>query len=702
MASTPSFSGILFGAAYYSEYQPAGTLERDLDLMKEAGFTVIRVGESVWSTWEPREGVFELDWLQPVLDGALKRGIRVILGTPTYAVPPWLQRRHPEIAAESATRVRNSWGARQEMDQSEPAYRFYAERIVRKVVARYAHHPAVIGYQVDNEPGFQLPHNEQTFQRFVEWLKTRYASVEELNAEWGLVYWSHRLSDWADLWRPDANSVPQYQIEWRRFQATLAVELISWQAEIVREYARPDQFVTTCLSYSRSQISDDEIVTSLDVVAGNPYYKMQNGLETGVELPRPELWWSTGVWALFAWADRAYSSAQSQFLVTETNAQSVGEPWQNHPPYSGQIKQAAFALLARGARMIEYWHWHTLHFGAETYWGGILPHSQVPGRIYREVAELGASIARIGPALDAFEPDADVLMLYSTDTKWSFEAYPPLPSEDGGPNRSAYAHVFDSFYRGLFEAGAQIRVQHVRQFLETAVDELVQRFPVLIAPAIYVADDGTLARLREYAAAGGHLVAGVRTGYGDELARARHAVAPAFLADAAGIDYDEYSNIDVSLAVTGGDELHIEHGAAGTGWLEILRVDDADVLARFSKNEMGAVAAVTSKSFVNGRVTYVATVPNAPLARSIGRWLVPDRASQRWAAHSKVSIATGSTPGAQITFATNWSGKVADIVAPHAVRDIETGEQYSAGTRILLRPRSAILLEAPHAPHPGA
>jgi beta-galactosidase len=109
MTAAPRFSGILFGAAYYAEYQPEDTVQRDLDLMAEAGFTVIRVGESVWSTWEPREGVFELDWLEPVLDGARQRGIGVILGTPTYAVPPWLQRLHPEIAAESATGVRMGW-----------------------------------------------------------------------------------------------------------------------------------------------------------------------------------------------------------------------------------------------------------------------------------------------------------------------------------------------------------------------------------------------------------------------------------------------------------------------------------------------------------------------------------------------------------------------------------------------------------------
>lgn len=691
MASVP-FSGVLFGAAYYAEYQPAGSVDRDLDLMKAAGFSVIRVGESVWSTWEPREGVFELDWLQPVLDAAYARGIGVVLGTPTYAIPPWLQTLHPEIAAEAATGQRIGWGARQEMDQSHPAYRFYAERIVRKVVGRYADHPAVIGYQVDNEPGMQVPHNDHVFRRFVAWLRDRYGDVEALNDAWGLVYWSHRLSDWTDLWRPDGNLMPQYQLEWRRFQATLATELIAWQADLVRTFARPDQFVTTCISYSRPQVSDDELVRSLDVVAGNPYYKMQDGLTIGAEPVRADVWWHADVWSLFAWGDRAWSSAQAPFLVTETNAQSIGGPWQNHPPYPGQIRQAAFALLARGSRMVEYWHWHTLHFGVETYWGGVLPHSQVPGRIYREVADLGADLTALGAALDDYRPDGDVLLLYSTDTKWSFNFYPPLALPSGGPDPDAYLKIFDAFYRGLFEAGAQVRVQHVRQFLDSDPAVLAEQYPVLVAPAVYVAEDAVLDHLTAYAEAGGHLLIGIRTGYGDELARARHAVAPDRLAQPAGVHYDEYSNLSDPLPVSSTTEgFDLEAGAAGTDWVDVLQVDSADVVLELEDNELGAQAALTTTTHGRGRISYLATVPNPALGRSVGRWLLPDPRSAAWQAPDTVTVSTGHTPRGPVAFVANWSGDAAGVVAPGDVVDLVTQATHAAGSTIPLGARAALI-----------
>src|SRR3954467_9760351 len=242
---------VLFGAAYYHEYHLHERLEQDFDLMSEAHFSVIRVGESVWSTWEPEDGIFDLEWLEPGLGGAPARGIGVILGPPTYAAPPWLARKYPEIAGETQTGVPTPWGGRQEIDYTHPAFLFHAERVIRKIIPRYADHPAVIGYQVDNEPGIMLFHNPGVFERFVDDLRHKYGTVERLNEAWGLVYWSHRLSTWADLWTPDGNVQPQYDLAWRTFQANLTTEFIAWQADIVREYASDDQFVTTCIAYDR-------------------------------------------------------------------------------------------------------------------------------------------------------------------------------------------------------------------------------------------------------------------------------------------------------------------------------------------------------------------------------------------------------------------------------------------------------------------
>ncbi|MEV0637489.1 beta-galactosidase [Streptomyces sp. NPDC050619] len=695
---------VLFGAAYYHEYQPAYApespsderLKTDLDLMADAHFTVIRVGESVWSTWEPENGRFDLDWLQPVLDGAHERGISVVLGTPTYAVPPWLARQYPEITGERRTGERIGWGARQEVDFTHPAFRFHAERVIREIVARYAGHPAVIGFQVDNEPGNELLHNHGVFQRFVDHLRDKYGDVETLNREWGLVYWSHRLSTWADLWTPDGNAQPQYDVAWRAFQARQVTEFIGWQADIVREYARPEQFVTTCISYKRPAVEDDELTDRLDIASGNPYYDMQDGLLLPDTTPddHEQTWKTTGVWSLYQTADWMFSSRQEPFLVTETNAGSIGFPWDNRPGYDGQWRQAAWALVARGARMIEYWHWHTLHFGAETYWGGILPHTGRPGRTYAELARLGGELEKAGPLVAGLEPDADITMVYSTPSKWLMRKYPPLARPDGEPDPEAYHRVFDPFYRGAFDAGRQVRIVHARQLHDPrgereglTPEEAVRRHPVLVVPALYLAADSTLDWLAAYAEAGGHLVLGPRTGYADHEARARREPAPGRLAEAAGVTYDEFSNLvrEISVRSTSGGPLDLPEQATATRWADGLTVTDAEVLAVYDHPHFGRWPAVTTRRHGAGRVTRVGTVPGRDLARVLAAWLTPASRSTWRDLPASVTATTGTSPdGRRVHIVHNWSWEPARVQTPVDLFDALNDTSLPLGTALEL------------------
>ena len=661
--------GVLFGAAYYHEYQTAPRLDRDLDLMAGAGFTVIRVGESVWSTWEPSDGVFDLEWLTPVLDGAHQRGISVVLGTPTYAVPPWLARRYPEIAGERATGQRIPWGSRQEADFTHPAFRFHAERLIRAILERHAGHPAVIGFQVDNEPGNELLHNHGIFQRFLDHLRESYGDVETLNREWGLTYWSHRLSTWADLWTPDGNAQPQYDLAWRRFQADRTTELIAWQAELVRRYARPGQFVTTCIAYDRPAQRDDELSRPLDVTAGNAYYVMQDGLALPDHRIAEQGWTTTGTWALYRTADRMYSSRQAPFLVTETDAQSIGGSWTNRPAYDGQWRQAAWALIARGAEMIEYWNWHTLAFGAETYWGGVLPHSGEPGRAYREIAALGAELAAAGDAVTGLVPDADVAFVYSAASKWAMRHQPPLAAPDGGPDRRSYQRIFDAFYRGAFDAGRQARILHDSQLADAPLGD----YPVVVAAGLYTAADATLDRLIAYAEEGGHLILGPRTGYADEEARARADVQPARLHHAAGVTYDEYSNIDHPVGVRARPPLALGPATA-TGWIDGLRPAGADVLAEYDHPHFGRCPAVTTRRHGAGRITYVGTVPDPAFAAALFRWAA---GAPAFPDHPAVTATSAvDRHGRRLHFLHNWSWQPAELTLPTPMTHLTGGERH--------------------------
>jgi beta-galactosidase len=530
------------------------------------------------------------------------------------------------------------------------------------------------------------------FQRFVDTLRRRYGDVETLNERWGLVYWSHRLTRWADLWTPDGNAQPQYDLAWRRFQADETTAFIEWQADIVRQYARPDQFVTTCLAYERPAVDDEAMGRRLDVIGGNPYYVMQDALALPVREERGRGWKIHGVWALFKAADRMYASRQAPYLVTETNASHIGEPWDNRPAFDGQWRQVAWAFIARGARMIEYWHWNTLRYGAETYWGGILPHSDQPGRTYRELAALGAELEAAGGLVADLRPESDVTMLLSLPSQWLMQEHPPLATSTWAPDPGSYKGLFDPFYRGAFEAGCQVRIMHVGQLVQPhteagqGVADIVREHPLLVVPGLYVADDATLQWLAEYAAAGGHLVLGPRTAYGDEEARARSEIAPAHLAVAAGAWYDEFSNLADEIQVVAADaSLDLPASASATRWIDGLTLDGAKALATYEHPHFSRWPVITTNAHGAGRVTMIGTVPNPDLARALFTSLVPRPVSGWHSLPPSVTVATARTrDGRRLHVLHNWSWAPAEVTAPAGLQGLQTRLTYRAGRRVQL------------------
>jgi len=693
---------VLYGVAYYHEYQPYDRLERDLDLMAEAGLTVIRVGESVWSTWEPEDGRFELDWLEPVLDGAHARGIRVILGTPTYAMPPWLVRKYPEVRGERETGRRIPYGHRQDADYTHPAFRWHAERVTRRVVGRYADHPAIIGYQVDNEPGIELFHNRGAFQGFVDRLRAKYGDVETLNERWGLVYWSHRIARWDELWTPDGNTVPSYDLEWRRYQAEITTSFIAEQAAIVRELARPDQFLTTCMALSRPAFDPAELNRPLDIAAVNPYYAMQDAFAMppappGATPPGPAWLRQVGAWAVHLQADLTRGARDQPFLVTETNALAIGEPHTNYPAYDGQWRQAAWALVARGARMVEYWHWHSIHYGHEAYWLGVLNHDGTPNRCYAEVTRIASELARAGERVVDLVPDADVGILYSRESKWAMEFHSPLAVEGGGtPDRGAYERILARFYEGLFGAGLQADIVYAQDAGRDAA-ALVERWPVLVVPALYVADDELLDLLGAYAAAGGHLVIGFRSGYADPEARPRAEVMPGRLREAVGATYQEYTNLGVPVALRAADgaDFPLPEGATATAWADALVPEDAQTLVAYDHPHLGRWAAVTTRAHGEGRVTYVGTLPDRALAVALARWLRPE--ADPWDGRPEsVTVTTArNAAGERLAFVSNWSWGPARLTLPTEMNDVLSATEFRSGDGLDLGPWDVRVLGKP-------
>src|SRR5450631_4774631 len=168
---------VLYGAAYYNEYMPAdlqpGRLEKDVELMKASGISVVRMGESTWSLWEPADGHFEYAWMDRVVEAMGKAGIKVIMGTPTYSIPTWMAHAHPEMLARPLGGAAVGYGMRQNMDTDNAKFRFYAQRVIKNMVEHYKDNPTVIGWQVDNETSSYGASNLDVYNGFVDFLNNK-------------------------------------------------------------------------------------------------------------------------------------------------------------------------------------------------------------------------------------------------------------------------------------------------------------------------------------------------------------------------------------------------------------------------------------------------------------------------------------------------------------------------------------------------
>ena len=597
---------ILYGVAYYPEYMPYDRLDRDVELMQKAGITVVRVGESTWSTWEPHDGDFQFAWMQRVLDRLHAAGIKAILGTPTYSIPTWLYKEHPEIVVTHngtappltdpypptypPAKTPGYYGPRQNYDFLNPYFRQHAERVIREIVSHFKDHPAVIGYQIDNETfptGVPTPYMNAAF---LDRLKQKYKAPDTINKIWGLVYWGQLVDSWDDL--PPRNGIlnPGYKLEWENFQHDVVTDYLAWQAKIVNQYKRPDQFITQDFSGGvHTNLDQWAIAGNLDIVAENPYFETQKRLDART------IWFS---------GDLGRSLKHTNYLVTETNAQTIG--WDSrtqYPQYPGQLRLVVYTHLAAGANMVEYWHWHSLHYGQETYWKGVLSHDLEPNRTYAEVSRVASELKKLGAQLVDLKKDDKVAILFSAD---SANALSYMPVSD----HVNYMTVLKQMYDALYDLNIE------PDFVQ-AGDPNLSRYKVLLVPPLYSTSDRVLQQISDYVKNGGQVVMAFKSGFTNEYSTVRDVMAPGPLRAAAGFHYQEFTNLAEPEPLTP-DPYGVGEQNKGSVWEEFLVPETAQVVASFD-DPYWHFPAIMRNQYGGGTLTYEGTFLTDTLQREVIR-----------------------------------------------------------------------------------
>lgn len=680
---------VLYGAAYYNEYMPADLqperLDKDVALMKQAGISVVRMGESTWSLWEPSDGHFEYAWMDRVVDAMGKAGIKVIMGTPTYSMPTWMAKAHPEFYARPLGGGEVRYGMRQNMDYDNLKFRFYAERIITNLVSHYKDNPTVIGWQIDNETSSYGASNPDVFAGFVEHLKKKFGTTDALNKAWFLNYWGQDVNDWADMPTRDNASNPSYKLEWSRWQQMRVTNFLAFQAELVRRHRRPDQFVTQDYgSMMRQDVNEYQVAKVLDVVANNPYHGTQEHMD--------------GAWQALQ-GDFARSLKHQNFLITETNAQTLG--WNSagqFPPYDGQLRLDVYTHLSSGANMVEYWHWHSIHAGQETYWKGVLSHDLEPNRAYAEVSRTAHELQKVGPEIVNLKIENQVAILYSVDSSNGI-SFMPFEQESSGwvPGKASgtYSGILAQLHRSLYQAnvGADFVFPEAIRSGETKLSN----YKLLVVPPLYVADDALLKAISEYVHSGGHVLMSFKSGFTNENSAVRWELAPGPLREAAGFTYQEFSNLEHPLALKG-NPFHVagEENKVST-WAEFLQPTTAKPLAFYDHAFFGRWPAITRNQFGSGSLTYEGTL----LSDALQEQVVLDTLHEAGVPTPDSKLPTSvrakhgvNQAGKRIHYFLNYSGTPATFAYTYgAAHDLLSSRSAVTGASITIGPWDLALLE---------
>lgn len=635
---------LLYGAAYYDEYMPYDRLDKDVEMMKKAGINTVRIAESTWSTCEPQPGVFDFSHVERVMDAMEEAGINVIIGTPTYAVPTWMVKAHPDVLAETV-KGRGIYGARQIMDITHPVYLFYAERVIRELLKRTAHRKCVIGFQLDNETKYYGTAGKNVQEQFVKYIREKFHDdLDALNYEFGLDYWSNRINAWEDF--PDVRGTINGSLgaEFEKFQRTLVDKFLGWQADIVNEYRREDQFVTHNLDFEwrgysygiQPYVNHLHASQCLTIAGTDIYHPTQDDL-TGAEIA-------------FG-GDLIRSLKQDNYLVIETEAQ--GFPgW---TPYKGQLRLQAYSHLASGANSVMYWHWHSIHNSFETYWKGLLSHDFQENATYREACTIGNEFARLGKHLVNLKKKNEVAVLVSNEALTALNWFRIQEQAPGADAKSIY---YNDVMRWMYDTLYHMNVECDFIWPES---ENLEQYKAIVVPALYAAPDELLIRLNQYVENGGTLIASFKTAFANENVKVSHEVQPHILSNCFGVHYDQFT-FPKNVGLTGEvipektDQKGNAHPAANV-FMELLVSEGAEVLASYEHYNWKDYAAITRNHYGKGQAVYIGCMTDEETLKSVYKAVLPEAGVEIPEYHYPIIVRKGLNDlGKTVCYFLNYSG----------------------------------------------
>lgn len=660
-----------FGVDYYPEQWPEESWAESARLMAEAGFNVVRLAEFAWSRLEPRQGRFDFDWLDRAIALLASHGMQVILGTPTASPPAWLMHAHPEIFRVREDGQRLAYGNRREYCPSNPLYHEFTRRIVTEMAERYGEHPAILGWQIDNEFGDRC-YCPVCAAAFRAWLARRYGSLEALNERWGTTFWSQAYTDWEQIPLPLAaggSPNPGLALDFYRFSSQAYRAFQGLQVEILREKA-PRRFIThNFMGFRYEQLDYFELAGDLDLVSWDNYPRTQWSMQAEVEPSR-----------LALSHDAMRGLKGKNFWVMEQQAGPGGWEVVSVQPRPGELRLWAYQAIAHGADGLLFFRWRTARHGTEQYWHGLLDHGGRPTRRFEEIRRMGAEIRKAGGYIAGSRLRPAIAMLLSYEARFAFQIQPNHPQFD-------YAEHFHQLYRPFYRRQLPVDV------LAPAAD--LSAYRLALAPALHLVTPAIAENLERFVQAGGVMVFTPRSGVKGEDNAVIDQPLPGLLASLCGVRVEEYD----SLSPEACQPLEFTLPSLASGelpsawlWCDLLSPEGAEVIARYTRDYYAGVPAITLHRYGRGAAVYVGTFGDEALWERLAGWLLELAGLRpKFQAPAGVEVAERWQGERRLLFLLNHTDRTQELALEGHFTDLLDGYSPPQG-RLILPPREVCVL----------
>jgi len=566
------------GASYYPEQWPREAWRVDFQKMSEMGINVVRMAEFAWSSLQPTATRYEFGWLDEAIGLAAEHKIAVLLGVPTAAVPPWLYRLHPEVMGGNEHGA-YSYGGRKGFSVASPAMKMAAQDMIRAMAKHYARNPAVVGWQLSNEPGYPFtaygPHELQAFRA---WLQKRYGSLEALNDAWGGSFWSNHYDRWDEIQFPvniaEAGFFPAWRLDYRRFFSDAYLAWLRFESQTLRDGGVESMIF---VNWPDTQWSVDVFAsaTFLSATAWDNYGAMADDRD-----------YHSQFYSAMNHDLCRCSRPDQRFFVAEQRSQA---PATSSP---AAVRLQTYADLAHGSFGTLYFEWKPPVSGAERGYVSLLERDGQPGASAAEIKKTIAEFRQLWPLLKDAKTKSKVAMLFSYDNQWD------NGFAETDPERKAFSFDagFARFYIGAKALGQNIDV--------ISPESPLDGYQVLIAPGLQIVSDAVAARIRGFVHGGGCLVLDQGAGTRDAIGHNRSMNGPGVFLDIAGIHIEGGSRVDGEIP---GYDLYFpgqEKTYTPLRNMEKVITTTATALAFVARPEETSLAAVTVNTSGQGRVVY--------------------------------------------------------------------------------------------------